>query len=512
MPLTPLKMDSEPSIAGQSVASMEVALPQLPPHKWLVAAAVLLGGILTILDASIVNVALPYMQHSFGVGVDRISWVVTGYLAAVSVMIPMSGWIAVRIGRRRYLLISVLLFVVASVLCGLADSIGQMVVFRVIQGAAGAAMMPLSQAILLETFPVEEHTLAMTTFGIGMMAAPVIGPTLGGWITETWSWRWNFYINVPTGAFAALMVYTYVHDPAYLREQRGTGKVDYAGIVLIAAALGLFQIVLGRGGQDGWFAARWVRFGTAFSALSMIALVIHELRFSEPIVDLRLFKILGFSIAVVLISLQGLALWTINLLNPLFLENVLHYDAYRAGLAVAPRGLGVVIALVAVGQLSRRRSEMRPVVFTGLLIAAYEVYRMSQWTIDVRESQILLPIFLFGLGLGGIFPIITALGIGRISRERMGFASSLFSVMINTGAAAGIAVATSLLTRGHVRHEAQLLATPAAHLTLRMKSEAWLFAYNDVYRATSTLLLFLAPCAFLLKRSHGESKVAIGSE
>jgi MFS transporter, DHA2 family, multidrug resistance protein len=507
-------MDSEPIPAAATAAPIEVTPGQPQPHKWLVAAAVLLGAILTILDGSIVNVALPYMQRSFGVGVDRISWVVTSYLAAVSVMIPLSGWTAVQIGRRRYLLVSVVLFVAASALCGLAQGIGQMVVFRVIQGAAGAAMMPLSQAILLETFPVEEHTLAMTTFGIGMMAAPVIGPTLGGWITESWSWRWNFYINVPTGAFAALMVYAYVHDPGYLREQRGTGQIDYAGIVLIAAALGLFQIVLGRGGHDGWFAAPWVRYGAALSALSMVALVIHELRFPEPIVDLRMFRIPGFSIAVVLISLQGLALWTVNLLNPLFLENVLHYDAWRAGLAVAPRGLGVVVALLAVGQLSRRQFELRPLVCAGFVLGAYEAYRMSQWTIGVPESEVLLPIFLFGLGLGAIFPIVTALGIGQISRERMGFAASLFSVMINTGAAAGIAVATNLLTSGHQRHEAQLLATLSAsnHLTSTLKSQAWLFAYNDVYRVTAVLLLLLAPWALLLKRTQVDANTAIGSE
>jgi DHA2 family multidrug resistance protein len=507
-------MDAEPVLAAAPAASINLTSEHPQPHKWLVAAAVLLGAILTILDGSIVNVALPYMQTSFGVGVDRISWVVTSYLAAVSVMIPMSGWIAVRIGRRRYLLISVVLFVTASALCGLAQSIGQMVLFRILQGAAGAAMMPLSQAILLETFPVEEHTLAMTTFGIGMMAAPVIGPTLGGWITETWSWRWNFYINVPTGAFAAWMVYAYVHDPGYLRDQRGSGKVDYAGIILIAASLGLFQVVLGRGGHDGWFAAPWVRYGVAFSALSMVALVIHELRFPEPIVDLRMFKIVGFSIAVVLISLQGLALWTVNLLNPLFLENVLHYDALRAGLAVAPRGLGVVVALLTVGQLSRRGFEMRPLVCAGFVAGAYEAYRMSQWTIGVHESEVLLPIFLFGLGLGAIFPIVTALGIGQISRERMGFAASLFSVMINTGAAAGIAVATNLLTSRHRYHEGQLLATMSTsrHLANALQSEAWLLAYNDVYRVTAILLLLLAPWALLLKRAPVGGNVTISSE
>jgi DHA2 family multidrug resistance protein len=305
-----------------------------------------------------------------------------------------------------------------------------------------------------------------------------------------------------------------VHDPGYLRDQRGSGKVDYAGIILIAASLGLFQVVLGRGGHDGWFAAPWVRYGAAFSALSMVALVIHELRFPEPIVDLRMFKIVGFSIAVVLISLQGLALWTVNLLNPLFLENVLHYDALRAGLAVAPRGLGVVVALLTVGQLSRRGFEMRPLVCAGFVVGAYEAYRMSQWTIGVHESEVLLPIFLFGLGLGAIFPIVTALGIGQISRERMGFAASLFSVMINTGAAAGIAVATNLLTSRHRFHEGQLLATMSTsrHLANALQSQAWLLAYNDVYRVTAVLLLLLAPWALLLKRAPLGGNVTIGSE
>ena len=507
-------MDLERSPGSENAASMATVTGHRQPHKWLVAAAVLLGGILTILDASIVNVALPYMQRSFGVGVDRISWVVTSYLTAVSVMIPMSGWLAARIGRRRYLLLSITLFVFASALCGFAGSIDQLVMFRLLQGAAGAAMMPLSQAILLETFPVEEHTLAMTTFGVGMMAAPVLGPTIGGWITETWNWRWNFYINVPIGAFAAMMVFAYVHDPDYLSRRRGKGKIDYAGIILITAALGLFQIVLGRGGQDGWFAAPWVRYASAITAVSMVALIVHELRFPEPIVDLRMFGILGFAVAMVVVSLQGLAIWTVNLLNPLFLENVLHYDAWRAGLAVAPRGLGVVVALVAVGQLSRHISEMRPLVCAGLVVGAYEAYRMSQWTIGIHESQLLLPIFLFGLGLGCVYPIITALGIGQIERERMGFASSLFSMMINTGAAAGITVATNLLTTRHLYHQTQLLAPSSSnYLSDSLKSQAWLFAYNDVYRLMAGLLLLLAPWVFLIKRaSRNVENPAIAAE
>jgi MFS transporter, DHA2 family, multidrug resistance protein len=487
-----------------------------PARKWLVAVAVMLGAVLTNLDASIVNVALPYMQKSFGVGVDRITWVVTSYLVAVSVVLPMSGWTAARVGRKRYFVTSVVLFVIASAMCGLADGINQLVIFRVIQGAAGAAMMPLSQAILLETFPPEEHTLAMTTFGMGMMVAPVFGPTLGGWITVNWSWRWNFYINVPMGAIAALMVYSFVHDPVYLRKQGGNGKVDYFGIVLIALALGLFQIVLGRGGRAGWFAAPWVRYLSAASALSMVLLVVHELRFPDPVLDLRILKVFSFTLSVIILSLQALALFSINLMNPLFMETVLGYDAWKAGLAVAPRGLGVIIALIAVGQLSRRGFDMRRFVAAGFILAAYEVWQMSRWNLDVSMHAVLLPIFLFGMGLGAVFPTITAMGIGQIRRERMGFAASLFGMMVNTGAATGIALVTNALTARHQMYRASL-----THLSLLnapkgaaisagiLGSRAWLLAYDDVYRALAVLVLFLAPWSMLLKRSSDGKPQAI---
>jgi DHA2 family multidrug resistance protein len=474
-------------------------------HKWLVVAAVMLGAVLQILDSAIVNVALPYMQASFGVGIEQVTWVVTSYLVAVSVTIPMTAWLAVRIGRKRYFLFSVAMFVIASAMCGLARGISEIVIFRLIQGAAGAAMIPLSQAILLETFPVEEHTLAMTTFGIGMMVAPVFGPTLGGWITINWGWRWIFFINVPTGTFAAVMVYSFVHDPGYLLKQRGTGRVDYLGIILVILALGLFQLILARGGSDGWFAASWIRYSAAVSAISAGLLVLHELRFTEPIIDLRLFKLFSFTLAVVLMSMQALALFGINLLNPLFMETVLGYDAWKAGLAVAPRGIGVVIALLIVGQISRRGSDTRPLVCVGFLLAAYEILQMSRWTLDANVSAVLWPIFLFGLGLGAVFPTVTALGVGQIRRERMGYASSLFSMMINTGAATGIALITNALTARHHIHQTRMMLTVdgARHVvTHALSSQAWLLAYNDIYRVLALVALLLAPWCMFLKRRH----------
>ena len=480
----------------------------------------MIGTVLQVLDVSIINVALPYMQQAFHVDVDQISWVVTSYLVAISVMIPMTGWLATRIGRKRYLVGSMLAFVAASALCGLARGIGQIVVFRVIQGVAGAAMIPLSQAVLLETFPIEEHTLAMTTFGMGVMVAPVLGPTLGGWITMNWSWRWNFFINVPAGIAGALLVQALLHDPPYLREQRGSGRVDYAGIILIALALGLFQIVLGRGGRAGWFESRWVQCFSFASALSMVLFVVRELRFSEPILDLRMLKILGFTVSVLLLSLQALVLFSVNLLNPLFMETVLGYDAWQAGLAVAPRGIGVIIALLAASQLARRGTDMRPLVAAGFVLGAFEVWRMSHWTLATGMGAVLIPIFLFGFGLGAVYPTLTAIGVGQIRRERIGFAASLFNMMINTGAAAGIAVVTNLLTVRWRVHQAELglgvskalIASPemapipgsAVHLMHgALAAQAWLMAYNDMYRILAIILLLLVPWPMLLKRATG---------
>ncbi|MGA8566571.1 MAG: DHA2 family efflux MFS transporter permease subunit, partial [Candidatus Binataceae bacterium] len=258
-------------------------------HKWLVALAVMLGTTLEVLDTSIVNVSLPHMQGSFSASVDEIAWVLTSYLVANGIMIPMTGWISSRFGRKRYFMMSVSVFVVASALCGAAASLDQMVVFRLIQGAAGAAMVPSSQAILMETFPPAEQQLAMATWGVGLMVAPIMGPTLGGWITDNWNWRWNFYINVPIGIIAFLMVSAFVQDPPFLRQHRARGgKVDYVGIACLVVGLGAMQIVLDRGQRADWFASPWVVWTSLLSATALIVLAINELRIADPILDLRI--------------------------------------------------------------------------------------------------------------------------------------------------------------------------------------------------------------------------------
>ncbi|MGH8011647.1 MAG: DHA2 family efflux MFS transporter permease subunit, partial [Candidatus Binataceae bacterium] len=447
-----------------------------------------------------------------------------------------------RFGRKRYFIFSVMVFVAASAMCGIARTLTQMVVFRLLQGAAGAAMIPSSQAILMETFPPNEQALAMATWGLGLMVAPILGPTLGGWITTNWTWRWNFYINVPVGTMAAFMVYWFVHDPAYLKKQRASGgRIDWIAIMLLTSGLGLLQVVLDRGQRSDWFAAGWVRYFTTLSVGSFIVLVFHELRFPEPILRLRLFKIPDFTASVVMITVMMSALYGVNLMNPLFLQQLMGYDAWQAGLAVASRGLGVVATMLLVGQLSRAGYDTRPLIPLGCVVAAYAGWEMSHWDLTVSFSAMQWPIILFGAGGGLIFPLLTASAFTGVPRERMGYASSLYNMLRNTGAAIGVSLVSNMLTaRGQV-HQAYLsqnfsvfeawnMSKAGSHvpgaptfnfmhemvtgqkqglgmLYNTIQTQASLLSFNDVYRVFAIAVLVIAPLFVLFRKPPGKSDV-----
>jgi DHA2 family multidrug resistance protein len=486
-------------------------------QKWLIAASVMLGTFMQSLDISIINVALPHMQRSFGAKLDQITWVVTSYLIAIGVVLPMTGWLAARIGRRIYFIASITSFMLASALCGAAQTLPQIVIARFIQGAAGAAMLPLAQAILLECFPPYEHTLAMSTLSLGSVMAPVFGPTLGGWITMHWNWRWNFYINVPVSAVAAVMVYSFVHDPPHLRKPRSGEPVDYMGLLYITAAFGLFEFVMSRGQSVGWFAAPWVRYCSILAAIFLLLLIRQELRFPHPIVDLRLLKIFSFTLAAFLVPIYTAVVFTVNVLNPLFMQEVLGYDAEKTGLLVSPRAVGLAIGLVLVGQLSRRSLDMRYYPAIGLWLAAYELWVMSRWHLDTGVYGLIWPIFVFGLAIGGTFSVFTAAGMSEIPHERLGFASSLFNIMANLGSATGIALFSSLLTVKHRSYLAHLTAqamnhVPAGSMAYLAKSvgpTAWLLSYNDIYRTLMYVLMIVAPSCLLLKRPASGTRMDV---
>ena len=512
--------------------------PQIaaPPHKWLTAIAVMLGTILEVLDNSIINVALPHLQGTFSASVDEIAWVLTSYLVANGIMIPMSGWIASRFGRKRYFLTSVFVFVGASALCGAAQSLDQMVLFRLIQGAAGAAMIPSSQAILMETFPPEQQQMAMAIWGMGLMVAPIAGPTLGGWITDNWNWRWNFYINLPLGTIAFLMVYTFVHDPPFMRDRRTRGgKVDYAGILLLVLSVGLLQIVLDRGQRADWFESQWVVTATGMSALCFILLIARELRFSEPILDLRIFKERTFIVSVVLTIAMSFVLFGSILLNPLFLQELMGYSAWKTGLVQAPLGLCSGSSMLMAGQLSRLGLNTRPLVGVGFALVALGSWRMAGMNLQVSMMEVLKRNILMSFGFGMIFPNTSAAALSCVSRERIGYAAGLYNMLRNTGAAIGIAFMTNSLVSHQQVHQSHLVEhfsifdawrigktvapgsaqiftslpamTHASSPGLAMvhgviQRQAAMLSFNDIYRTIAIALIPLIPLYLLLPSSN----------
>ena len=500
------------------------------PHKWLIAIAVMLGTMLEMLDTSIINVSLPHMQGSFSASVDEITWVLTSYLLANGIMIPMTGWISSRFGRKRYFLTSVVTFVFASALCGAARSLDQMVLFRLLQGLAGAAMVPSSQAIMMETFPPQEQAMAMATWGLGIMAAPIIGPTLGGWITDNWSWRWNFYINIPLGAIAVLMVSAFVHDPPFLRARRqAKGRVDYWGIAFLILGLGSMQIVLDRGQRADWFASAWIVGLTVMAASCLIALVVRELTFSEPIIDLRILKIPAFTIAVTLVVCMFFVSYGGGVLNPLFLQEYLGYSAMTAGMTMAPRGVAMVFTLIMVGQLARLNFDTRPMVALGFVLSAIGLWQMAHFDLQMSMWNFVVPSVLQGVGAGLIFPTLSAATLSCVTRERVGYASSLYSMLRNNFAAVAVAyLSTTLVTREQI-HQSYLVehytafnawrmtGPGASHLLIGsqfgegarrtatmiyhgIQSQAAMLSFNDLFRTMAIIAVVLIPGPFLLKR------------
>jgi DHA2 family multidrug resistance protein len=498
-----------------------------PARKWIIAVSVMLGTVLEVLDSSIVNVSLPHMQGSFSASVDEIAWVVTSYLVAAGIMIPMTGWIAERFGRKRYFVASITMFVVASALCGVAQSLNQIVFFRLAQGAAGAAMMPLSQAILMETFPPREQAMAMAVWGIGMMVAPIMGPTVGGWITDAWSWRWNFYINVPIGMLAAFMVFRFVDDPPYMRNLR-RGRVDYLGILCLFVTLGLGEIVLDRGERADWFQSPWVVYCTATAIIALVVLVVHELHTDDPVVDMRILENMNFTLPVSLVIFLTFTLYGTAILNPVFLQEVLGYTASKAGLVMAPRGFGTMFSMIILGSIARRGSDIRPLVGIGFIFVGFAMWEMSGLNLSSDVYRIVWPTVLQGIGTGLVFPGLSAAALSSVERFKMGRAASLYSVTRNLGAAIGTSYLTTLLihrqqvnqsylvehitvfTLPHLRMPGRETSmandfvmghkAPMMMLYGMVQRQAMMLSFNDIYRILCVLMLVLVPTFFFLKR------------
>src|SRR4249919_3453076 len=394
-------------------------------NPWIVAIAVMFGTFMEVLDTTVVNVSLPHIAATMSATIDEATWVLTSYLVANAIILPMTGWLASTFGRKRLLMMSVTGFTITSFLCGIAPNLGSLIAFRILQGATGGALQPLSQAILLEAFAPQDRGKAMGFWALGIVVAPILGPVLGGWLTDNYSWRWVFYINIPVGIASIVMTKMYIFDPPYLKAE--SRKVDYWGIGMLAVGIGALQIVLDKGQEEDWFSSNFITTLAIISAVTIVALIVHELTTDDPVVDLRVFKERSYAIGVFLMTVVGFVLYGSLVLLPIMLQTLLGYPSLQAGIAMAPRGMGSLIGMPVVG-LMIGRIDPRKMVAGGLIGGGLTLIWLGQLNLSAGYWDIFWPQFLQGLGLSATFVPLTTISMDRIAREKMGNATSLFNL------------------------------------------------------------------------------------
>ncbi len=500
-----------------------------PVNKWLITLTVMIPAFMEIVDTSIANVALPHMQGNLNAGTDEVTWVLTSYLISNAVVMPMTGWLARVFGRKRFLISCIMLFTLSSLLCGMAPNLATLVCFRIIQGAAGGALIPMSQAIMLESFPPREGGMAMAIFGIGAMFGPVVGPTLGGWVTDNMSWRWIFYINIPVGIIAVIMAKYFIFDPSYLK--RHTAGIDYRGLALLTLGIGSLQVVLDKGQQDDWFNSSFIIAFSLLSAISLVLFVYAELKHEHPIVNLRLFKDAAFSSGNFIMFMVGFCLYGSVVMLPLFLQTLMGYSATMAGLVMAPGGVASVIVMPIVGAYIQRRSG-RKIILAGLVLGAVSLFFMRGFTLEASYWDFFWPRVMLGAALGMIFPPLTRYTLANIPKVEMGNATGIYNLLRNIGGSVGIALSATMLTRlaqfyqanlvGHVNPYNPLVQSRLRQLAeaamargmdaatsqkaalgivlLTVRKEAALLSYNYIFWVIGLSFLCIIPLLYFLKR------------
>ena len=500
--------------------------PQVNP--WIVAVYVMFSTFMEILDTTVVNVSLPHIAGSLSATVEESTWALTSYLVANAIILPLTGWLANHFGRRRLLMASVAGFTASSFLCGLAPSLTMLIAFRVLQGMTGGALQPLSQAVLLEAFRPEDRGKAMGFWGLGIVVAPILGPVVGGWLTDSYSWRWVFYINIPVGLASIIMTKLFIFDPPYI--QRRSEKVDYWGIGLLAVGIGALQILMDRGQEDDWFASPAMRVLAVATVVGLAAFIVRELRTEHPVVDLRVFKIRTYSTGVFLMTVLGFVLYGSLVLLPILLQTLLGYPSLQAGIALAPRGMGSFLAMPVVGLLVARTDSRRLLVL-GLLGGSMTLFWFGQLNLQAGYWDIFWPQFVQGISLGLLFVPLTTITMDPIPRENMGNATSIFNLMRNIGGSMGIAVSTTLLYRHGQEHRnllgahltpfdlparaflaalrARFMAAGADFVTATQRAEAVAFgligrqasmlAFVEVFRILGLLFVALVPLVLLMR-------------
>jgi DHA2 family multidrug resistance protein len=417
----------------------------------------MLATFMEVLDTSIAAVALPYIAGSLSATNDEATWVLTSYLVANAIILPASSWFSLRFGRKRFLITCIAIFTVSSFACGAATNLALILIARAVQGAGGGALQPLSQSILLETFPPQKRGMAMAVFALGVVVAPVLGPTLGGWLTDSYSWRWAFYINIPVGIFAIFMISRFVQDPPYIKDAH-PGKFDGIGLGLLALWLGALQIILDKGQEDDWFGATWIRWAAVILVVSFVAFIIREFRHSKPLVDLRVFRHRNFAIGCVLIGLFGALIYGLVTLLPLFYQELMGYTALAAGWAVSPRGIGAILAMPIIGYLTAKMDN-RWLIAIGFSLFGIASLWFGRVNLSIGQWTFLWAILISGFGSGCIFVPMSTTAMAFLKNEEIGNASGLYNLLRNIGGSIGISVVNTIVARHEQVHRNELSAS-----------------------------------------------------
>ncbi len=523
--------DRGPALVARGGASRMAGAAVNP---WIIAMTVMLATFMEVLDTSVANVALPHIAGSLSAGVDESTWVLTSYLVANAIILPTGAWFSMLLGRKRFYMGCVALFTISSFLCGLAPSLPLLILFRVMQGLGGGALQPISQAILVESFPKEKHGMAMAVYGMGVVVAPVIGPTLGGWITDNYSWRWIFFINIPVGLLSLALTTLLIFDPPYLvrRGWKDGLRIDYVGLGLLALGLGSLEVMLDEGQRNDWFSSGFIVVAAATAAVCLIGVVFWELRQRQPIIDFRVLKERNFMLATASMLVLGFVLYGSTTLLPLLLQTLLGYTALLSGLVLSPGGVAICICMPLVGVLLRHYQPRWLVIF-GVVVSSAGLFAMSRFTLDVDYHTAVVGRVVQSLGLAFLFVPISTAAFSAIARERANSATGLFNLARNIGGSSGIATVTTLLARRSQTHqqilaahvtpydapyrEALAQATALAHAhgsTLpdaaaqatgmiygTVQRQASMLSFADAFRVMAVLFLAIVPLMFLMRKS-----------
>jgi len=506
-------------------------------NKWIVALTVMLPTLIEIIDTSVVNVSLDSIRGSLSAGIDESTWTITSYLVSNAIIIPMTGWLSRVFGRKRYLIFSIMIFTISSFLCGISWNLQSLVVFRILQGIGGGALQPISQSILLETFPRKQHGMAMAIFGVGIMFGPIIGPLLGGWITDNWSWHWIFFINIPIGILSVFMALFFIVDPPYM--QRTRMKIDYWGLVLLAVGLGSLQIVLDKGQMEDWFSNGSITALTGISVVSLLAFLYVESVVEHPIVNLKTFKNISFSTGTLVMFFAFFNLFGSIVLLPVYLQTLMGYTSTLSGMVLGPGGIATLIAMPIAGRLVTKVNPKGLLAF-GIIVSAWSTHLMSQFNLHADFNTIIWPRIVLGVGMGFLFIPLTTLTMSSVRKEEMANASSIYNLLRNLGGSFGVAFVTTIIARRAQFHQVRLSEhfTPfdtnfqaAAHgaaqaLQLRgmdpasatqgslgmiygqMMKQAAMISFNDAFYLLSLFMILILPLVLLMRAGKTDASTA----